>query len=105
MDKVTTDRLQRLTPQLLKFLELHPDEQRWLFPLLGRAEQRAIRILEEVHDIPLTYDEVGKLTDSHPKTVKQTLHALSAGGANFRIDSSNRWMSRHGGRKRKLVKL
>ncbi|MUG92806.1 hypothetical protein F7734_10230 [Scytonema sp. UIC 10036] len=48
MDKVTADKLTRLAPSLEKFLQLHPDEQEWLLPLLGRAERRAIAILEEI---------------------------------------------------------
>ncbi|WP_156481613.1 hypothetical protein [Anabaena sp. 4-3] len=44
MDKNTTDRLTRLALQLQQFLDLHPDEQAWLYPLLGRAEKRAIAL-------------------------------------------------------------
>ena len=83
MDKVTTDRLEKLAPLIQKFLELHPDEQEWLLPLLGKAERRAITILQEIDNCPLTYNEAGKLTSTHPNTVKQTLYALSNGGMNF----------------------
>lgn len=105
MDKITTDRLEQLAPLLEKFIQLHPDEQKWLLPLLGRAERRAIAILQEIDSCPLTYEEVGKLTSTHPNTVKQTLYALSNGGMDFRVDSTNRWLTRNGGRKRKLVRM
>lgn len=105
MDKITTDRLTHLAPNLAKFLDLHPDEQEWLLPLLGRAERRAILILEEISNYPLTFKEIGNLTNTHPSTVKQTLHALSNGGLDFKISSTGKWLSPLGGRKRKLIKL
>ena len=105
MDKITTDKLERVAPLIQKFIQLHPDEQEWLLPLLGKAERRAIAILQEIDNCPLTYKEAGKLTDTHPNTVKQTLYALSNGGLNFKVDSTGRWLTPNGGRKRKLVKM
>lgn len=105
MDKVTVDRLKQLAPLIQKFLDLHPDEQEWLLPLLGRAERRAIKILQEIDNHPLTYKEAGSFTETHPSTVKQTLHALNEGGINFKIDSTGRWLTPNGGRKRKLMKM
>jgi hypothetical protein len=42
MDKITSNRLVKLAPKIQQFLDLHPDEQAWLYPLLGRAQKRAI---------------------------------------------------------------
>ena len=42
MDKITTNRLTKLALTIQQFLDLHPDEQAWLYLLLGRAERRAI---------------------------------------------------------------
>lgn len=42
MDKVTTDRLTEIAPQIKKFMDLHPDEQNWMILIVGRAEKRAI---------------------------------------------------------------
>jgi hypothetical protein len=105
LDKVTSDRIEKITPSLEKFLELHPDEQAWLYPLLGRAEKRAIAIIEEIQGHPLTFEEIGKLTDTHPNTVKMTLYALERGGLAFRVASSKKWITPKGGRYRKLTKL
>ncbi|MBD2060731.1 hypothetical protein NDI37_21805 [Funiculus sociatus GB2-A5] len=105
MDKTTADRLTDLAPMLGKFLSLHPDEQEWLLPLLGRAERRTIRILDEISNHALTFEEIGRLTDTHPNTVKQTLQALSNGGLGFRVSSTGKWLTPVGGRKRKLLKL
>ena len=105
MDQVTVDRLRELAPLLQKFLDLHPDEQEWLMPLLGRAERRAVAILLEIDNHPLTYRQIGELTTTHPSTVKQTLNALSEGGMDFKVDRSGRWLTPNGGRKRKLVRM
>ncbi|MDZ8139001.1 MAG: hypothetical protein RM049_27475 [Nostoc sp. DedQUE04] len=105
MDKITSNRLVKLAPKIQQFLELHPDEQAWLYPLLGRAERRAIAILEAIQGNYLSYEEIGEQTDTHPNTVKQTLYALSNGGINFRVNSSNKWMTPQGGRNRRLTKM
>lgn len=105
MDQVTAERLKQLAPLIQKFIELHPDEQEWLLPLLGRAERRAVAILQEIDNFPLTYQQVAELTQTHPSTVKQTLYALNEGGMNFKIDSTGRWLTPNGGRKRRLVKM
>ncbi|MHC5825758.1 MAG: hypothetical protein ACYT04_60400 [Nostoc sp.] len=105
MDKVTTDRLTELAPAIGQFLTLHPDEQVWLFPLLGRAERRAIAILEAIQGHYLSYEEIGNETNTHPNTVKQTLYALSNGGMNFYTDTTGKWMTPQGGRNRKLKKI
>ena len=105
MDKITVDRLSKLAPLIQQFLDLHPDEQVWLYPLLGRAERRAIAILEAIQGNYLSYEEIGEQTDTHPNTVKQTLYALSNGGINFKVNSSNKWMTPQGGRNRKLTRI
>lgn len=102
MDKVTEGRIERLAKSLQQFIELHPDEQEWLFPILGRAEKRAIAILEEIQGHPLSYAEIAKLTDSHPNTVKGMLYALERGGVAFRSGTSGKWQTPKGGRNRKL---
>lgn len=103
MDKVTADRITEIAPSIQKFLDLAPEEQEWLFPLLGKAEKRAILILEEIQGHHLTYVEIAKLTNSHPNTVKMFLYALEDGGLAYKSGSTNKWLSSKGGRKRKLV--
>jgi hypothetical protein len=105
MDQSTVDRLTKLAPQIGRFFDLHPSEQAWLYPLLGRAERRAIAILECIQGNYLSYKEIGEQTDTHPNTVKQTLYALSNGGINLKVDSSNKWMTPQGGRNRKLTRI
>ncbi|NDJ26178.1 hypothetical protein GS682_32330 [Nostoc sp. B(2019)] len=105
MDTATVNRLSKLAPKIQQFIALHPSEQAWLYPLLGRAEKRAIAILEAIQGNYLSYKEIGEQTDTHPNTVKQTLYALSNGGINFRVDSSNKWMTLQGGRNRKLTRI
>lgn len=105
MDKVTVDKLEKLAPALSAFLDLHPDEQRWLFPLLGRAEKRAIAILESIQGSYLSYQEISNQTDTHINTVRQTLYALSNGGIDFKTTKSGKWMTPRGGRNRKLNKI
>ena len=61
MDKITSDRLVKLAPALGRFLELHPDEQAWLYPLLGRAERRASAVLETIQGNYLSYEVVNSI--------------------------------------------
>lgn len=105
MDKVTVDNLTRLAPKIQQFLDLHPDEQAWLYPLLGRAEKRAISVLEAIQGHYLSYEEIAQETDSNVSTVKQILNALSNGGINFNVDKSGKWSTPKGGRNRRLTKL
>lgn len=105
MDKAVEERLEKITPQIQRFLELHPDDQEWLYPLLGRAERRAIAVAEEIQGYPLTYEEIAKLTGSHPTTVKGILYALERGGLAFKTGSSGRWITPKGGRNRKLIRI
>ena len=105
MDKITSNRLAKLAPALGRFLELHPDEQAWLYPLLGRAERRASTVLECIQGNYLSYEEIAQECDIHPSTVKQILYALSDGGINFKVNSSNKWMTPQGGRNRKLTRI
>ncbi|MBD2771217.1 sigma-70 region 4 domain-containing protein [Iningainema tapete] len=105
MDKVTADKLTEIAPSLAAFLELHPDEQKWLYPLLGRAEQRAILILEAMQGAYLSYEEISAKTGTHASTVRQTLYALSSGGLNLKSNKSGKWQSPKGGRSRKLLRM
>ena len=105
MDKVTADKLERIAPLLEKFLELHPDDQQLLFPLLGRAEKRAIEILECCQGGYVSYEEIAKASDTHINTVKQTLYALSRGGLSLSQNKSGKWMTPKGGRYRRLTKI
>jgi hypothetical protein len=105
VDTATVNRLTKLAPKIQQFIALHPSEQAWLYPLLGRAEKRAIAILECIQGSYLTYEEIGNQTDTHPNTVKQILYALSNGGINLKVDSSNKWMTPQGGRNRKLTRI
>lgn len=105
MDKITSNRLAKLAPKIQQFLELHPDEQAWLYPLLGRAERRAIAVIECIQGSYLSYEEIAEQCDIHRSTVKQILYALSEGGINFKVDSSNKWMTPQGGRNRRLTRI
>jgi DNA-directed RNA polymerase specialized sigma24 family protein len=105
MDKNTEERLERIAGSLQQFVKLHPDEQKWLFPLLGKAERRAIAVLEEIQGHALSYEEIAKLTDSHANTVKGILYALERGGIVFRSGSSGKWQTPKGGRNRRLKTL
>lgn len=105
MDKITTDRLTRLAPKIQQFLDLHPDEQAWLYPLLGRAERRAIAVLEAIQGHYMSYEEIAAQTDSNISTIKQILYALSNGGINFNVDKSGKWQTPKGGRNRRLTKI
>ncbi|MBH8564445.1 hypothetical protein I8748_20040 [Nostoc sp. CENA67] len=105
MDKVTADKLTELAPAIQQFLNLHPDEQAWLYPLLGRAEKRAIAVLEAIQGHYMSYEEIAAQTNSNISTVKQILNALSNGGINFNVNKTGRWTTPKGGRNRRLTKI
>ena len=105
MDKATTDRLTEIAPQIKKFMDLHPDEQDWMILIVGRAEKRAIAILEAIQGRYLTYEQIAEEIGCHPSTVKQTLYALDAGGIPLKTDKTGRWSTPAGGRNRRLIKI
>jgi hypothetical protein len=105
MDTVTVERLTRLAPQIKKFMDLHPDEQEWMILIVGRAEKRAIAVLEAIQGAYLTYQQIAEEVDCHPTTVKQILYALDAGGIPLKTDKTGRWSTPVGGRNRRLIKI
>ena len=105
MDKATTDHLTKIAPQIQKFMDLHPDEQDWMIFIVGRAERRAIAILEAIQGAYLTYQQIAEEVDCHPTTVKQILYALDAGGIPLKADKTGRWSTSVGGRNRRLIKI
>ncbi|MBD2666684.1 hypothetical protein [Richelia sinica] len=67
MDKLTADRRTRLAPKNQQFLMLHPDDH----PLLGRAEKRAISVIEAIHTVHyMSYEKIAAQTDTNVSTVK-----------------------------------
>lgn len=106
MNQDTADRLSKLSENLAKFLDLHPDEQDWLYPLLGRAEKRAILILESLQGGFKTYKQIAEEVGCHQDTVEQTLYAIDkAGKINLEQDKSGRWSTPKGGRYRALLRV
>ncbi|UYD38966.1 hypothetical protein [Tolypothrix sp. PCC 7601] len=105
MNQDTADRLGELTPNLLKFLELHPDEQKWLYPLLGKAERRAIDILQTLQNRFLTYGEIASEVGIHANTVQSILYALTANGLTTYNSKTRRYSTPNGGRNRLLKKI
>lgn len=105
MDTATAARITELAANIEKFMSLHPDEQEWIYPMLGRAEKRAIAILSEIQERHLSYGEIAKLTNSHLNTVKMMLYALESGGLAYRSGKTNKWSTPKGGRNRKLIVL
>ena len=106
MNQATADRLADLGENLDKFLELHPDEQEWIFPLLGRAEQRTILILQTIQGRYLTYDEIANYVGCHISTVKTTLYTLQQKGySSLQQDKTGKWTTPKGGRYRALKKI
>jgi hypothetical protein len=106
MEKITSGRLTLVAKSLQKFFLLHPEDQAWLFPLLGRAERRAILIMEALEGTYKSYEELGKDVGIHPSTAKQILYALSNGGVNFEVTKTGKWsVPVRTGRRKKLIKI
>lgn len=106
MNQDTADRLGELGENLNKFLELHPDDQDWIFPMLGRAEKRTILMLRAIQGRYLTYEEIADFAECHVSTVKTTFYGLQkAGFVNLDQDKTGRWTTPKGGRYRALKKV
>lgn len=106
MNQATADRLGELSENLDKFLELHPDDQEWIFPLLGKPEQRTILILQAIQGRYLTYNEIANYVGCHPSTIKTTLYALQDKGySSLEQDKTGKWTTPKGGRYRALKKI
>jgi hypothetical protein len=105
LDKSTIDRIETLSPSIEKFLELHPDEQEWLYPMLGKAEKRCIDMLIALQGRYLTYIQVAVLVNCHPSTAKSTLYALQRGGIGISQDKTGKFSTPKGGRYRAIKKI
>jgi hypothetical protein len=103
MHQPTAEKITKLTSQILKYWQLHPEEQKWIYPLLSKPVQNAINILEACSDKPRGYKEISKICEIHPNTVKQYLYALSNGGLQFSVNSNDHWLAPKSGRPRRLV--
>jgi hypothetical protein len=104
MDNCTAGRLTKLAPQIQKYMELDDSEKEWLIFIVGKAERRAIAILEAIENRFLTYKEIAEIVDCHPNTVKLILYALDNGGIPLQTDRSGRWLTPSTGRNKKLIK-
>lgn len=106
MNQKTADRLGELGDSLERFLNLHPDDQEWLFPLLNKPEQRTILMLQAIQGRYLTYEEIADHVDCHPTTVKTIFYALQNKGlVTLNQDKTGKWTTPKGGRYRALKKL
>lgn len=106
MNKDTAERLKSLVDCFDFFLELHPDDQDKLLPLLGRSERRTIEMLFLIQGKFLTYEQIASELELHISTVKTTLYALQAGGmTRLTQDKTGKWSTPKGGRYRALKKL
>ena len=102
MNESTLEKLKAAAPDIEKFRNLHPDEQKWLIHLLSPTTLAALNILDAIANQPMTFDEIGQICDRNPQTVSQTLNALAEGGVN--IDFTEKTAFAPTGRPRKLAR-
>ena len=103
MDARTVERLINIAPQIERFMQIEESEKKWLFLIVGKAEKRAIAILEAIENQYLTYEEIAKLTECNKNTVKQIVYALEKGGIPININSQEKFIY-NTGRSRQLIK-
>jgi len=104
MNEQTIEKLISNATGLKKFLSLPQEDQKSLFPLLGKAERTAISVLEVVasHN-GITYKEISKILGIHAETVSQILNALSIGGLIINQGLTKQWISTKGGAPTKVI--
>jgi predicted transcriptional regulator len=105
MNQETIENLKELNKSIAYFQSLHPDEQKMLWPLLGKSVQSTIELLEAISEQPRTYAELAEITEYHPNTVSQKLNALSE-FFNIQLGSNKAYAppSKEGGRMRRLAR-
>ena len=85
MNSETYNKIVALTPMLVQFQHLEPQERAWLEPLLNKSVQTAIAILDKISQREMTYKEVADDLNLNSQTAQQIINALSEGGANIQI--------------------
>jgi len=103
MNEQTKAYIKECGPSIRKYWELHPEEQKWLYPLLHKSIRSAIAVLEAISDQPRNYSEIAAITELSENTVKQITYALADVG--IQVFSEGRAYYPLGGRPRKFKKL
>ena len=80
MNQNTIERLKLAASSIERFRNLHPDEQRWLEPMISQTMKTALDVLDAINNNPLTYQEIADICELHINSVKQILSALNEGG-------------------------
>ena len=102
MNTETTKRLTRIAPFIERFRNLHPDEQKWLEPMLKNNVRTALTILDSIAVAPMTYQSIADSLGLHPQTVCQMLNALAQVGCRINLKTSTAFAPT--GRPRKLAR-
>lgn len=102
MNQVTINYLKKSAPSIERFRQLHPEEQKWMEPLLNHRTKTALNILDAISNTPLSYQEIADICELHINSVKQVLNALQDGGC--RIDMSEKSAVAPTGRPRNLAR-
>ncbi|MFM5887314.1 MAG: hypothetical protein ACKOQS_03320 [Dolichospermum sp.] len=78
MESRTVERLINIAPQIESFMELDELEKKWLIFIVGKAEKRAIAILEAIKNQYLSYKEIAEIVKCNENTVKQIITHIAA---------------------------
>jgi biotin operon repressor len=77
MNEKTKAYIKEYALSIQNYWNLHPDDQKWIFPLLHSSIISAIALREAIADRPRNYAEIAAITELSENTVKQITYALA----------------------------
>lgn len=78
MNEQTRYKIEDNAISIARYLDLDPEEQNWLYPLLSKSVQSAISVAEAIGKTPKSYVEIADEVELNSNTVKQLIYALSS---------------------------
>jgi hypothetical protein len=77
MHQEQIERLRERADAILFFLDMEPEAQDRLWPLIPRGIRSTIELLDAISQQPKTYKELAAELGNHPMTISQKLNLLS----------------------------
>ncbi|MCT7975192.1 hypothetical protein [Laspinema olomoucense] len=105
MNQNQINRLIEKAEAIAYFLELDPEQQDKLWPLIPKGIRSTIMLLDAIGEQPKTYEELAVELECHETTISQKLNIMAKFMA-IELENDTAYApSKHGGRPRRVAKF